>query len=77
MKDIKDNGNVQGEPRAYTTERKQMNDIEIVLICDDGYIVPTLTTVFSLFQSKNANSAYKVHIIANTLNEEKYEILTF
>lgn len=74
MKDIKDNGNVQGEPRAYTTERKQMNDIEIVLICDDGYIVPTLTTVFSLFQSKNANSAYKVHIIANTLNEEKYEI---
>ena len=52
MKDIKDSGNVQGEPRAYTTERKQMNDIEIVLICDDGYIVPTLTTVFLCFKVK-------------------------
>lgn len=52
-----------------------MNYINLVLICDDEYIVPTMVTLYSIFQSKNSTSSIVANIIVTTQNRENYAII--
>lgn len=51
-----------------------MNEVNIVLICDDNYIIPTLTTISSIKNTKKNDTLCKVHVIANTTNNALYEV---
>lgn len=53
---------------------KMKDEINVVLICDDGYIVPTLVTVYSLLKSKRSSTKYKVNILAITKDEHHYDV---
>lgn len=55
-------------------ERKEIKKVNAVLICDDNYIIPTLTTIMSIKTSKKSDVFCKIYVIANTTNCEKYEI---
>ena len=51
-----------------------MNKINIVLICDDNYIIPTLTTITSIKTAKKDDTYCKIHVIANSKNKAIYEV---
>ncbi|MBP3489780.1 MAG: glycosyltransferase [Roseburia sp.] len=51
-----------------------MKELQIVLICDDSYRIPTYITVFSIKQNKCDGVCCRIHIIANTDAPEKYGI---
>lgn len=52
-----------------------MDLMDIVLICDDGYIVPTMVTLFSIIQTKKATSKIRANIIVKTSDKLKYELI--
>lgn len=51
-----------------------MNELNIVLICDDNYIIPTMTTISSIKSSKEKDTICKIHVIANSINDKLYSI---
>lgn len=50
------------------TDYKEHSMVEIAMICDDDYIIPTLTAIESLCASKNAESHYCIHIISEGIS---------
>ena len=51
-----------------------MNEVVIVYITDDNYIMPTIVSITSAIMNKNENSIYKIHIIGVSINYENKKI---
>ena len=51
------------------------NIINVVYILDDDYLIPTVTSVFSLFENVNKENNYSIYLIANNLNNQSVDIL--
>lgn len=50
-----------------------MSKIEIAMITDDGYVIPTCVAIRSFILNKRADVHFNIHIIAASLNEQTKE----
>ena len=48
------------------------NKINIVFICDDGYVIPTSVAITSIIKNKSAGTIIDINIIARSINEANY-----
>lgn len=53
---------------------RELNTVNITLICDDNYIIPTMTTIASIKTTKKDDTYCKIHVIANSTNDDLYDI---
>lgn len=49
--------------------------INIVFICDDGYVLPTTVAITSIIHNKNKDTAININIIGKNLNKTNREII--
>lgn len=56
------------EDISYVSQIKK-GDIPIVMLCDDGYIIPTITAITSMIKFKDASSKYDITIIVKGVSD--------
>lgn len=44
--------------------------VDIAMIADDNYVLPTLVAINSVYINKNAETFYRIHILANAISKE-------
>ena len=52
-----------------------MKELNLVFICDDDYIIPTMTAVYSVKTSKKKETVCRVNILANTNQLSLYDCM--
>lgn len=50
------------------------NQVNIVFICDEAYVIPTVTAITSLIENKNKDSVYTVYVVTNNLSVDSIGI---
>ncbi len=50
------------------------NQINIVLICDDNYAMPTTVTIQSIKENARGNFKYKVYVLSNSLSQKNISV---
>lgn len=50
--------------------------INIVLICDEGYAIPTVVTIQSIIFNSSKKYDYRIHVIASGVSEKYREVIT-
>lgn len=48
--------------------KAENNTVNIVFICDEKFIIPTVTAITSLIENKNKDSVYAVYVVTNNLS---------
>lgn len=51
------------------------NTVAIAFICDNGYVIPTLTAIQSLVSNKQETTIYKIYVVTSELNESNTNYL--
>lgn len=61
---------------VYLNENKETvnNTVNIVFICDEKFIIPTVTAITSLIENKNKDSVYTVYVVTNNLSVNSIDI---
>lgn len=62
---------------SFKTSNKEFdtsNMANIVFICDETYIIPTVTAITSLIKNKKQNTCYTVYIVANNISDSSINI---
>lgn len=52
------------------------NEINVCLICDDNYILPTCVTMNSILKNKNENTHLNIYVLTSSLNSKSKSYLT-
>ena len=51
-----------------------MNKVNLCLICDDGYAMPTSVAMTSMIETKNNDTVYNFYIVCESLSDESERI---
>ena len=51
-----------------------LNSINLVFICDENYVVPTIVAITSIYKNKNAETRYSINILAVEITESSKNI---
>lgn len=66
------------ENYSYIAEEDTLNNVvNIVFICDSGYVVPTAVAIKSLLLSKDNDSIYNIIVVSRGLSDEQIRYLNF
>lgn len=55
-------------PFENKDEVNVQNTVNIVFICDEKFIIPTVTAITSLIENKNKDTVYTVYVVTNNLS---------
>ena len=50
------------------------NTVAIAFICDNGYVIPTLTAIHSLMSNKREVTIYKIYVVTSELSESNIKL---
>jgi len=48
--------------------------INIVFICDENYVMPTIVAITSIYMNKNSDTYYSIHILANEISKSSRDL---
>lgn len=66
------------EETNYSYDKKESSGVvSIAFICDDGYVLPTVTAIRSLVRHVKTQSAYDITVIGTDLSDENIRKLTY
>ena len=54
---------------------KKENNVNVVLICDDGYVMPTAVALTSIVKNAKADRMYNLYVLCDKVSIEKQELL--
>lgn len=59
----------------FKMERIQRDEtIQVVFICDENYVMPTVVAITSIYTNKSSSSVYCIHVIGSDLSETSRQL---